>query len=40
VGNLYGCVSQSAAVLQAPIRDFAYVLEALRAKKAAETPTA
>lgn len=33
VGTLYGAVSQSAGVLQAPIRDFVLVLKALEEKK-------
>ena len=37
LGNLQGCISQAAAVTQAPIRDLAYVLQALHDKKAAET---
>jgi large subunit ribosomal protein L10 len=40
LGNLYGCVSQAAAVTQAPIRDLAYALQALHDKKAAEAPAA
>jgi large subunit ribosomal protein L10 len=36
-GTLYSAVSQSAGVLQAPIRDFVYVLAALEEKKKKET---
>jgi len=35
-GTLYSAVSQSAGVLQAPIRDFVYVLAALEEKKKKE----
>ena len=35
-GLLYANVAQAAGVLQAPIRDFAYVLKALEEKKKTE----
>ncbi|MFA5162736.1 MAG: 50S ribosomal protein L10 [Elusimicrobiales bacterium] len=40
LGSLHGCISQAASVLQAPVRDLAFALEALRVKKSAETPAA
>ena len=39
-GTLYSAVSQSAGVLQAPIRDFVYVLAALEEKKKKESGAA
>lgn len=39
-GTLYSAVSQSAGVLQAPIRDFVYVLAALEDKKKKESGAA
>jgi large subunit ribosomal protein L10 len=38
LGNLHGCISQAASVLQAPMRDLAYALQALHDKKTAEKP--
>jgi len=38
LGNLHGCISQTASVLQAPMRDLAFALQALHDKKTAEKP--
>jgi large subunit ribosomal protein L10 len=35
-GNLYSCISQIASVLQAPIRDLAFVLKAVEDKKSSQ----